>query len=185
MSVNFVTSDIGVTSHGPHDAWITGKRTGLKGLLRRKAFPHQHFIMCLANVAFSWNCISPSKSALCCHRQAALFLIVPQEPRHSCNYNKSYEICTGFCCNYNDIIEWIHLPRYWHFVRGIHWSPVVFPKKSVTRGFNVFFDLRLNKRFSQQLGRMWFGVPTGSLWRHCNVIIFVLGGTVWSAFPYP
>ena len=25
---------------------------------------------------------------------------------------------------HDDVIKWKHFPRYWPFVRGIHWSPV-------------------------------------------------------------
>ena len=36
----------------------------------------------------------------------------------------------------------------------------VFPsKKTVTQGFDVFFDLRLNKRLGKQLRRRWFEAP--------------------------
>ena len=38
----------------------------------------------------------------------------------------------------------------------------------VTRSFNVFFDLRLNKRLSKQSRRRWFETSPHSLWRHCN-----------------
>ena len=37
----------------------------------------------------------------------------------------------------------------------------------VTRSFDVFFDLRLNKRLSRQLRRRWFETPSPSLLRHC------------------
>ena len=50
-------------------------------------------------------------------------------------------------------------------------SPVTgeFPSnKPVTRSFDVFFDLRLNKRLSKQCRRRWFGTPSRSLWRHCE-----------------
>ena len=52
-------------------------------------------------------------------------------------------------------------------------SPVTgdFPlQRSVTRSFDVFFDLRLNKRLSKQSWGWWFET---SLWRHYNVIVFV------------
>ena len=39
----------------------------------------------------------------------------------------------------------------------------------VTRSFDVFFDLRLTKRLNNQSRSRWFGTPSGSLWRHCNV----------------
>ena len=29
-----------------------------------------------------------------------------------------------FKSNHDDAIKWKHFPRYWPFVRGIHWSPV-------------------------------------------------------------
>ena len=45
-----------------------------------------------------------------------------------------------------------------------------FPSLSpVTRSFDVFFDLRLNKRFSKQSRYRWFETPSRLLWRHCNV----------------
>ena len=62
---------------------------------------------------------------------------------------------------HDDVIKWKHFPRYWSFVRGIHRSPV-------TRCFDIFFDLRLNKRLSKQWWCWWFETPSWSLWRHCN-----------------
>ena len=44
---------------------------------------------------------------------------------------------------HHGVIRWKHFPRNWPFVRGIHRSPVDSPHK-VTRGFDVFLDLRLN-----------------------------------------
>ena len=51
-------------------------------------------------------------------------------------------------------------------------SPVIgeFPaQRPVTRSFDVFFDLRLNKRLSKQSWGWWFETPSRPLWRHCNV----------------
>ena len=51
-------------------------------------------------------------------------------------------------------------------------SPVTdeFPtQRPVTRSFDIFFDLRHNKRFnSKQPRRWWFETPPRSLWRHCD-----------------
>ena len=50
-------------------------------------------------------------------------------------------------------------------------SPVTgeFPaQRPVTRSFDVFFDLRLNKRLSKQWWGWWFETPSRPLWRHCN-----------------
>ena len=43
-------------------------------------------------------------------------------------------------------------------------------QRPVTRSFDVFFDLRLNKRLSKQSRRRWFETPSRSLWHHCNCI---------------
>ena len=40
---------------------------------------------------------------------------------------------------HDDVIRWKHFPRYWPFVRRIH--------------FDVFFDLRLKKRLGKQSSR--------------------------------
>ena len=42
-------------------------------------------------------------------------------------------------------------------------------QRPVTRSFDVFFDLHLNKRLSKQSRRRWFETPSHTLWRHCNV----------------
>ena len=50
-------------------------------------------------------------------------------------------------------------------------SPVTgeFPsQRAVTRSFDVFFDLRLNKRLSKQSWGWWSETPSRSLWRHRN-----------------
>ena len=39
---------------------------------------------------------------------------------------------------HDDVINWKHFPRYWPFVRGIHWSPVNSPHKGQWRGALMF-----------------------------------------------
>ena len=41
-------------------------------------------------------------------------------------------------------------------------------QRPVTRSFDVFFYLRLNKRLSKQSRGWWFETPSRSLWRHRN-----------------
>ena len=41
-------------------------------------------------------------------------------------------------------------------------------QRPVTGSFDLFFDLRLNKRLSKQSRRRWLETLSGSLWRHCN-----------------
>ena len=48
--------------------------------------------------------------------------------------------------------------------------PGEFPaQRPVMRSFDVFFDLRLNKRLSKQSWGWWFETPSCPLWHHCNV----------------
>ena len=57
-------------------------------------------------------------------------------------------------------------------------SPVTgeFPtQRPVTRSFDVFFDLRLNKRLSKQWWGWWLETLSRPLWRHHNV-----GDLTWS-----
>ena len=49
--------------------------------------------------------------------------------------------------------------------------PGEFPaQRPVTRSFDVFFDLRLNKRLSKHSWGWWFATLSRPLWRHCNVL---------------
>ena len=49
-------------------------------------------------------------------------------------------------------------------------GPGEFPaQRSVTRSFDVFFDLRLNEWMSKQPWGWWFETLSWSLWCHCNV----------------
>ena len=53
-------------------------------------------------------------------------------------------------------------------------SPVTgeFPaQRPMARSFDVFFDLRLNKRLSKQLWGWWFETLSRPLWRHSNGIM--------------
>ena len=89
-----------------------------------------------------------------------------------CIIKASY--CMVFHCiilYHDDIIKWKHFPHYWPFVWGIHGHRWIPPKRPVTWSFDVFFDLRLNKRLSKQSCGWWFEMPLRSLWRHCNVVL--------------
>ena len=49
--------------------------------------------------------------------------------------------------------------------------PGKFPaQRQVTRNFDVFFDLRPNKRLSKQPRGWWFETSSWPLWRHRNVL---------------
>ena len=71
---------------------------------------------------------------------------------------------------------------FWHGIKCLHSmmtssnicagnSPIpgeFLAQRPVTRSFDVFFDLCLNKRSSKQSWVWWFGTLSRPLWRHCN-----------------
>ena len=62
-------------------------------------------------------------------------------------------------------------------------SPVngEFPtQRPVTRSFDVFFNLCVNKRVSKQSWGWWFETRSRSLWRHCNEMAFNFALEYWS-----
>ena len=61
---------------------------------------------------------------------------------------------------------------------GPRWIPRTMASDAVvvTRSFDVFFDLRLNKRLSKQSWGWWFETLSCPLWRHCNILNQIL---VW------
>ena len=71
---------------------------------------------------------------------------------------------------HHDVIKWKHFSRYWPFVRGIHRSRHIIYYSPRTSNFDVFFDVRLNKRLSKQWWGWWFESPSRPLRRHCNTI---------------
>ena len=63
-------------------------------------------------------------------------------------------------------------------------GPGEFPaQRPVTWCFDVFFDLRLNKRLSKQPWGWWFEMPSWSLWRQCNAVDCAQWRSAW-ALPY-
>ena len=75
---------------------------------------------------------------------------------------------------YDYVSKWKHFPCDWPFVRGIVTDG--FPsQRPVTRSFDVYFDLRLNKRLSKQIRRRWCETPSYTLWRHCKAHIRIPG----------
>ena len=44
-----------------------------------------------------------------------------------------------------------------------------FPSQRPVTHFDVFFNLRINKRLSKQSGRRWFETPSRLLWLHCDI----------------
>ena len=72
-----------------------------------------------------------------------------------------------YAASHDDVMKWKHFLRYWSFVRGV---PGEFPaQRPVTRSFDVFFDLRLNKLLSKQSWGSWFETLLRPLRRNYNV----------------
>ena len=74
------------------------------------------------------------------------------------------------CSPHDDVIKWKLFSALLALCAGN--SPVTgeFPsQKPVTRSFDVFFDLRLNKRLRKQSWGWQFETLSRSLWRHRNV----------------
>ena len=91
-----------------------------------------------------------------------------------------YLACKIFM-QHDDVIKWKHFPRYWSFLRGIH-RPITgdFPaQRPVTRSFDVFFDLRLNKRLSKQRWGWWFETQSRPVLRHCNEVLAITSTSIW------
>ena len=62
-------------------------------------------------------------------------------------WQKTYNLYMFF---QDDVIKWKHFPRYWPFCEGNPSATGGFPsQKPVTRGFDAFCDLHLNKRLSK------------------------------------
>ena len=91
------------------------------------------------------------------------------------------------CCTRHVLNRLLHLSMGNHFMSNMMTSsngnifrvtgplcgeftgPGEFPtQRPVTRSFDVFFNLRLNKRLSKQPWGWWFETLSRPLWRHCN-----------------
>ena len=81
---------------------------------------------------------------------------------------------------HDDAIKWKQLSALLAFCERD--PPVIggFPSwRLATRSFDVFFELRLNKRLGKQSKRRWFQTLSCSLWRYCNANDLLVGGLVW------
>ena len=73
--------------------------------------------------------------------------------------------------SYDDVIKWKHIFALLALSEGNPPATGGFPpQRPVTRSFDVFLDMRLNKRLSKQSKRCWFETLSCSLWRHCNEV---------------
>ena len=91
---------------------------------------------------------------------------------HPKNYWKC-DFLTMLWCKFIHITWWRHQMETFSVLLALCAgnSPVTgefFSQRRVTQSFEVFFDLRPNKRLSKQSRRRWFETPWHSLWCHSN-----------------
>ena len=85
--------------------------------------------------------------------------------RSQINHTVYIHVAKYMTPTHDDVMKLKYFPRYWLCA-----VPGEFPtQRPVTRSFDVFFDLRLNKRLSKQSWGWWFETPLRPLWRHGNV----------------
>ena len=116
----------------------------------------------LDSYQLTWSCFSSWDASM-------IFVL---EQLSSIVWNCKDSLILWFVCkiyHISYIINWKHFrvtgPLCGEFT-GTGESP---SQRPVTRSFDVFFDLRLNKRLRKQPWGWWFETPSCSLWRHCNV----------------
>ena len=69
--------------------------------------------------------------------------------------------------SHDDVIKWKHF----RVTGPLCGESGEFPsQRPVTRSFDVFFYLRLNKQLSKQSWGWWSETPSRSSWRRCNVL---------------
>ena len=61
---------------------------------------------------------------------------------------------------HDDVIKWKHFSRYWPLCGEFTGHRWILRTKPVTRGFDVFFGLRLDQRLSKQSWGWWFEMPS-------------------------
>ena len=81
-------------------------------------------------------------SPIRCERQGRLFRLIlfgrNDILSHACSSSKGGGGLRSCVLRHDDVIKWKHFPRYWPFVRGIHWSPVNSPNTGQWRGALMF-----------------------------------------------
>ena len=81
--------------------------------------------------------------------------------------------CISIGIMHDDVIKWKKNSALLALCVGNSLVTSEFPsQRPVTRSFDVFYDLHLNKWLSKQLWRRWFEMPSRSLWCHCNMYCY-------------
>ena len=142
-------------------------------------------------LAWQWNVVTLSGDILRLHLWCAAIMHMP--PWITPNWFDSLYVCGKYCIQIMDIALYLLAQRWlgfflccWMWLRRTWWrhpmetfsallvicagnSPVpgeFLAQRPVTRSFDVFFHLRLNKRLSKQSWGWWFETLFCQLWRH-------------------
>ena len=78
------------------------------------------------------------------------------DPTHILTTTCNYQIIHRLWFIRDDVIKWKRFPRYWPFPGKSPASGEFPTQRPVTQSFDVFSDLRMNKRFSKQSSGWWF-----------------------------
>ena len=76
------------------------------------------------------------------------------------------DICHTPPTTHDDVIKWKHFPRHCFLAGNLPVTGEFSSQRPVTRSFDVFLDLYLNKRLNKQSRRRWFETSLSSLWPH-------------------
>ena len=117
--------------------------------------------MLVFNILFLWPMRTVYHLILCLHPSGHCTSVFNTGDSGAINGDRS---CSHMMTSSNGNIFRVTGPLCREFA-----SPGEFPtQRPATRSFDVFFDLRLNKRLSKQPWGWWFETPLWSLWRHRN-----------------
>ena len=127
----------------------------------------------------SYNGLSPDRHQAIFWINTGILFSGPMGTNFSETLIESYGNWRPFCLGLNVLISFRILPYImktssnWNISHGDPRGPVNSPHKGpVTRSFDIFFDLRLNKRLRKQSWGWWFETLSCPFWRQCNVISF-------------
>ena len=68
---------------------------------------------------------------------------------------RRYPPWPGQCLNmHDDVIKWKHFPRYWPFLRGIHWSPVNYQHKQMPSRSLLHYNVNVKDFYEMKTSKL-------------------------------
>ena len=141
------------------------KRNNIVGILY---LAFQYIVQCVSirRTIFCVQTSSAIHTIKCCHCDEILITGCTGSRHFGCLLCPYSSWLLHWHCgnHHDDVIKWKHFPRY-SITGEFH------TQRPVTRSFDFFFHLRLNKRLSKQSWGWWFETPSRPLWRHYNDMV--------------